>query len=133
MVKKERKSVLARIPAVGLSLMTFFASLILATLFDRITPTELAVFSTTEIIPMIIYVMVIVGASFFISRTHPKSVWYSPLMCNALGIITGIFGAVEDPSFRTNFSFWIVMGACLLLSIMGSIIGARVGRQISTS
>lgn len=131
MEKREKKSFLARIPAVGLSLLTFFASLILATLFDRITPTELAVFSTTEIIPMIIYVMVIVGASFFICKTHPKSLWFTPLMCNALGIIIGIFGALDDPSFRTNFSFWIVLGACLLLSVIGSIIGARVGSQIN--
>lgn len=52
MMEKAKKSGLARIPAVGLSLMTFFASLILATL---------SVLSTTEIIPMGFYVIVIVG------------------------------------------------------------------------
>jgi len=94
----------------------------------------MAVFSTTEIIPMIIYVMVIVGASFFICRTHPKSVWYTPFICNALGMLSGIFGALgasEDPSFRLNSSFWIVVGGCLLLSVIGSVIGARIGSHIN--
>lgn len=89
----------------------------------------MSVFSTSEILPMIFYVSVIVGASFFICRAHPGSVWYTPFICNALGIIVGIFGALEDPVFRTNFSFWIVLGACLLLSVLGSIIGARIGSQ----
>lgn len=132
MGEKVKKSGLARIPAVGLSLMTFFVSLILATLFDRITSTELSVFSTTELMPMILYVTLIVGASFFICRIHPKSVWYTPFMCNALGIIIGIFGALDDPGFRTNASFWIVLGACFLLSVMGSIIGALTGKRIMT-
>jgi hypothetical protein len=127
MEEKTKKSGLARIPAVGLSLLTFFASMILAFLLDRISSTELSAFSTTEIIPMIFYVIVIAGASFFICRTHPRSVWYTPFICNALGIIVGIFGALDDPSFRTNSSFWMVLVGCLLLSVIGSIIGARIG------
>ena len=132
MGKKEKKSVLARIPAVGLSVMTFFASLILATLLDRISSTELSAFSTTEILPMIFYVIVIAGASFFICRIHPKSVWYTPFICNALGILVGAFGTLEDPNFRTNSSFWIVLGGCLLLSVIGSIIGARIGSHLNS-
>jgi len=127
---KAKKSGLARIPALGLSLLTFFASMFLAFLLDRISSTELSAFSTTEIIPMIFYVIVIAGASFFICRTHPRSVWYTPFICNALGILIGIFGALDDPSFRTNSSFWIVLGACLLLSIIGAIIGARTGSPL---
>lgn len=133
MGKKDKKSVLTKIPAVGLSLMTFFASLFLAFLFDRISSTEMSVFSTTEIIPMIFYVIVIAGASFFICRTHPKSVWHTPFICNALGMLSGIFGALgasEDPSFRLNSSFWIVVGGCLLLSVIGSIIGAQMGKRV---
>ena len=131
MGEKAKKCRLARIPALGLSLLTFFASMILAFLLDRISSTELSAFSTTEIIPMIFYVIVIAGTSFFICRTHPKSVWYTPFICNALGIIVGIFGALEDPSFRTNSSFWIVLGGCLLLSVIGSIIGARIGSHLN--
>jgi len=130
MGEKAKKSGLARIPAVGLSLLTFFASMFLAFLLDRISSTEMSAFSTTEIIPMIFYVTVIVGASFFICRAHPRSVWYTPFICNALGIFVGVFGALEDPSFRTNSSFWIVLGGCLLLSIIGAIIGARIGSPI---
>ena len=128
---KSTKSGLARIPAVGLSLLTFFVSMFLAFLLDRISSTELSAFSTTEIIPMIFYVIVIAGASFFICRTHPKSVWYTPFICNALGIMVGIVGALDDPSFRTNSSFWMVLGGCLLLSVIGSIIGARIGSHLN--
>ena len=78
---------------------------------------------------MIIYVMVIVGASFFICRAHPKSIWFTPFICNALGVIVGVSGALDDPDFRTFSSFWIVVGGCLLLSIAGSTIGARIGRH----
>lgn len=122
-----KTSGLARIPAVGLSVMTFFVSIFLAFILDRISSTELSAFSTTEIIPMILYVIVIAGASFFICRIHPKSVWYTPFICNALGIIIGVFGALDDPSFRTNSSFWIVLIGCILLSIVAAILGARTG------
>ena len=130
MGEKAKKSGLARIPALGLSLLTFFASMILAFLLDRISSTELSAFSTTVIMPMIIYVMVIVGASFFICRAHPKSIWFTPFICNALGIIVGVSGALDDPSFRTFSSFWIVVGGCLLLSIIGAIIGSRTGSPL---
>ena len=130
MGEKAKKSGLARIPALGLSLLTFFASIILAFLLDRISSTELSAFSTTEIIPMIFYVIVIACASFFICRTHPKSVWYTPFICNALGAIVGIIGTLDDPNFSTNSSFWIVFSGCLLLSIIGAIIGARTGSPL---
>ena len=130
MGEKAKKSGLARIPAVGLSFLTFFASMFLAFLLDRISSTEMSAFSTTEIIPMLFYVIVIAGASFFICRTHPRSVWYTPFICNALGILVGIFGTLEDPNFRTNSSFWIVVSGCLLLSIIGAIIGAKTGSPI---
>ena len=128
MGEKAIKSGFARIPAIGLSLLTFFVSMILAFLLDRISSTEMSAFSTTEIIPMIFYVSVIVGASFFICRTHPRSVWYTPFICNALGAFVGIIGTLDDPNFiRTFSSFWIVFSGCLLLSIIGAIIGARTG------
>jgi hypothetical protein len=133
MGEKAKKSGLARIPALGLSLMTFFGSMLLAFLLDRISSSELSAFSTTEIIPMVFYVIVIAGASFFICRTHPKSVWYTPLICNALGILVGAFGALDDPNSLINLSFWIVVGGCLLLSVIASIIGARIGSQSKTS
>jgi hypothetical protein len=113
--------------------MTFFGSMLLAFLLDRISSSELSAFSTTEIIPMVFYVIVIAGASFFICRTHPKSVWYTPFICNALGILVGIFGALDDPNSLINLSFWIVVGGCLLLSVIASIIGARIGSQSKTS
>jgi hypothetical protein len=130
MWEKAKKSGLARIPALGLSLMTFFGSMLLAFLLDRISSSELSAFSTTEIIPMVFYVIVIAGASFFICRTHPKSVWYTPLICNALGISVGAFGALDDPNSLINLSFWIVLGGCILLSVIGSIIGALMGQRI---
>jgi hypothetical protein len=130
MGEKAKKSGLARIPALGLSLLTFFVSMFLAFLLDRISSAELSAFSTTEIIPMVFYVIVIAGASFFICRTHPKSVWYTPFICNALGILVGIFGALDDPNSLINLSFWIVVGGCLLLSIIGAIIGARTGSPL---
>ena len=131
MGEKAKKSGLARIPALGLSSLTFFASVILAFLLDRISSTELSAFSTTKIIPMIFYAIVIAGASFFICRTHPRSVWYTPFICNALGAIVGIIGTLDDPNFiRTFSSFWIVFSACLLLSIIAAIIGARTGSPL---
>jgi len=83
-------------------------------------------YSSTEIITTIFYDILIAIACFFICRTHPKSVWYTPVICNALGIISAIF----DPNFWTTSSTWIFWGGSFVLSIIGAIIGARIGRRI---
>jgi len=126
---KAKKSGLAGIPAWGLSLMTFFASIFLGIILNDESASENPGYNPTEILKSIFYIIVIAGASFFICRTHPKSVWYTPFICNAFGIIAIII-AIIIPHHFTTAGPWIFWGSSILLSLIGAIIGAMMGQRI---
>ena len=120
MAKKTKKSRLAGIPAWALSLMTFFVSV---GLFALLSPE----FIDTNIFGLIIYVILLPAACFIICKTHPKSVWYTPVICNAFIIYLLIS---VSSSYHPDLTFLILLSGCIVLSVIGSYIGARIGRRL---
>ena len=123
MEKKEKKSRLAKIPAWALSLMTLIALFILLSILEDPKSPSL---STIQIIGNIFSVILITAACFIICRTHPKSVWYTPVICNAVGILAIIMYIFTDLSTLSELIFW---GSSIVLSVIGAIIGAIIGRR----
>jgi hypothetical protein len=119
------KKFLFGIPSWGLSLLTAVISLILlvflASLFGSILPIDK---HYSETIAYIIYDISIAMACFFICKNNPKGIWYVPILCNTIGIIS----AIVEPNFWIT-SLWIVMCFGWILSIIGSIIGAGIGKK----
>lgn len=118
MKNKAKKSRLFEISAWAWSLMTFLATIGLWVLLDYI---PFPGYISTEIGGVIIYVVFLTVACFLICRTHPKSVWYTPLICNALVI----FIVIMDPDIWAR----IIMIGMIVLSVAGAIVGARIGRS----
>ena len=75
-------------------------------------------------IPYIILDVLIAAGCFYIVKWNPKSIWYVPLICNVLGIIS----AIVEPTFWKT-SLWMFICSGWVLSIIASIIGARVGNK----
>lgn len=63
-------------------------------------------------------------ACFFICRTHPKSVWYTPVICNVMGILA----AIIEPQFWAS-SMWMPYSIGWFLSVVGALGGARIGHR----
>ena len=124
MRNKTIKSGLAGIPAWALSIMTLFALFILLFILEDPKSSSL---STFQIIGYTICVILITTACFIICRTHPKSIWYTPIICNAVGIMAIIMYVFTDLTPLSELIFW---GSSCILSVIGAIVGARVGRSI---
>ena len=119
MKKETKKSRLAGIPAWALSLMVFFASV---GLFALPSPESI----DTNIFGLIIYVILLPAACFIICKTHPKSIWYSPFICNAFII----FSLISVLNANQDLTLLIFLSACIVLSVIGAIVGARIGRRL---
>jgi hypothetical protein len=123
MEKKVTRSRLAGIPAWALSLMTLFASIGIIIILQTF---QLFDYRTIEIVAIFIEAMFIVVACYYICRTHPTSFWYTPVICNAAGILVAIFYPYTNP----EASILIFLGSVFVLSVIGSIVGARIGRRL---
>ncbi len=115
METKEKKSFLSRIPSWVLSIITAVLSFIF--LF-------ILAYTVGEVIAYISYDIVIVFACFFICRENPNSVWYVPIICNAMGIIA----AIVEPNFWIT-ALWMIICGGWVLSLIGAISGALMGRR----
>lgn len=122
MGKIAKKSPLAGIPAWALSLLTLFASVVL---FGVQLPESIEKSINPNLLLFIIYIIFLPVACFIICKTHPKSVWYSPLICNAFVIFSLITVSNSNP----ELTFIIFLSACILLSAIGAIVGAKIGRR----
>ncbi len=122
---KEKKSLLG-FPSWGLSLIIAFASfifvIILASLLRSILNNE----NLGDGIAYISYDIFIALACFLICRNNPKSIWYVPILCNTMGIIS----ALVEPNFWIS-PLWIVISGGWVLSLIGTISGAIVGKRSS--
>jgi hypothetical protein len=120
----KKKSFLAGVPAWALSLLTLVALIIIGFLL-RIS--QLIQYSVVETGFYIFFAIGITVSCFFICREYPKSVWYTPLICNSIGILVAIFYPYTNP----GSSELIFIGSVLALSVSGAIAGARIGRSRS--
>ena len=126
MEKKVTQSRLAGIPAWALSLMASFASWIfLLLLFDETGSKD-----SSFLFLFIVYLLLVIFfsvACFIICRIHPKSVWYTPFICNAHIISSIIF---EIPFWTRSLLVWIMLGIGIVFSVIAAIIGAWLGRRL---
>jgi hypothetical protein len=118
------RSFLSGIPSWGLAGLTFVASIILFFGLGDLGGSMKIDDEIGEPILYIIYGLFIAVCCFFIIRQNPKSIWYVPIICNALGILA----AVTGPHFRET-SMWIFICSGWMLSIIASIIGFIIGRK----
>ena len=93
--------------SVGLSLLTAFLALIIG---GFILHSSVA------------YGAFIVAGCFFIGRYNPKSLWYGPILCNAMSIISFI----TRPNARAG---WMYICGIFIISIIAAISGAKVGKR----
>jgi len=128
MGKKAKRSLLSENPAWALALLTFVLANILVFVLNDESEAEIPGYSQGEIIKIIFYDLVIAICCFLICRAHPKSVWYTPVISNALAIIAVIV-AIVSPYQLAAGEPWFFSGSSLFMSIIGAILGARVGRQ----
>jgi mannose/fructose/N-acetylgalactosamine-specific phosphotransferase system component IID len=82
-----------------------------------------------DIIVLILYILIIAVACFYLVRKNPKSIWFVPLICNAYGIAI----AITEPVSFWKDSFVIIFCFGWMLSITASIIGARMGKRKAIS
>lgn len=125
MVEKVKKSPLAGVPAWALSILTLVALITLGSIFhDPFGHGD----STFEIIGYIVWDVLITAACFIICRAHPKSVWYTPIICNAVGVVSVIVPIIY-PEYWPPLSEWIFWSSSIVLSVIGAIIGAKIGQR----
>jgi hypothetical protein len=131
--RREAKSVLVRIPAWASSLIVLCITIALEVIMNDPKSTSI---STLQIIVWIFYVILVSVACYYICKAHPKSVWYTPIICNAVGII-GLFAnifltiiaTIAGKNIGTTLIEWIIIVSSVILSIAAAIIGARIGQR----
>ena len=117
MEKKVKTSRLAKIPALALSLIIFVVSIISAFLFEYVTiPSYLGIIGLMFLIPV---------ACFVICMIHPKSVRYTPFICNPVALL----GTIFHPLAWTTLSEYLLWVSSLVLSVLAAIVGAKIGRR----
>jgi hypothetical protein len=114
-----KRSFLASIPSWALALIAMFLIFIILMVIGESIKAETV---TAEALVYIIWGIVNAVCCLFIVRQNPKSVWYVPLIINVIFIIP----AIVEPM---KLSDWIGIGGILVLSFIGSIIGAKMGRR----
>jgi len=114
MKPNRRRSFLVAMRGVGLALLTFIIGffVILGIIDGQLIKVNL-------ITGFILYDLLIAVACFYIVKQNPKSIWYAPLICN----VYSIAGDFIAPGFLST----------LVLSIIASIIGARMGKRKAIS
>ena len=124
-MKTKKQKPLFGIPSWGLSLLTALLTLIILLFLSSLL---ISILKTNEDISLgigyIIYDILIAIACFFICKHDPNSVWYVPILCNTMGIIS----ALIEPNFWIT-SLWIVICGGWVLSLIGAIRGAKVGKR----
>ena len=126
METKGSKSFLKGIPSWALAVMTLIVvSIVLFGLGEGVGNIFKLYENVAGAIPYVILDLLIAVGCFYIVKLNPKSIWYVPLICNVLGIIS----ALIEPTFWKT-SLWIFICGGWVLSIIAAIIGARVGRRL---
>ena len=125
MVKKEKKLRFDWLRALGWSLLAIIISMVFLALLHDDTgnnpKSTLYLFGVS-----FAFVIILTIACFAICKAYPKSVWYTPFLCNALIVSSILFGI---PIWTWSLMVWIILGIGVVLSVTGAIVGARIGRE----
>ena len=122
---KGEKSFLKRLPSWVLAVITLIiVTIVLFGVGEGVGNIFKINEKVADAIPYIIFDVLIAVGCFYIVKWNPKSIWYVPIICNVIGIIA----AIVEPSFWKS-SLWILICGGWVLSIITSIIGARVGKK----
>jgi peptidoglycan/LPS O-acetylase OafA/YrhL len=119
MKSDRKKSFLGSIPSWALALIAMFLIFVVLMVIGESVKAENV---AEELLLYFIWGIVNAVCCFFIVRQNPKSIWYVPLIINVIFIIP----AIVEPM---KLSDWIGVCGILVLSFIGSIIGARMGRK----
>ena len=112
------ESRLAKTPAWALALVIFAVSTISVFLFEYVTiPSYLGIIGLMLLIPV---------ACFVICMIHPKSVRYTPFICNPVAVL----GTIFHPLAWTTLSEYLIFVISIVLSVLGAIIGAKIGQRM---
>ncbi|HEY5123843.1 MAG TPA: hypothetical protein VIK14_08930 [Ignavibacteria bacterium] len=126
MKTNKRKSFLAAIRSMGLALIVLVVStwFIIGVFYEMLGEKikyehpNIWLSQYWDIIILILHILIIAVACFYIVRKNPMSIWFVPLICNA----------IVDPAFWKE-SYGIILCFGLVLSIIASIIGAQIGKR----
>ena len=118
-----RKSFLAGIPSWALALIAMFIIFMVLMVIGESIKTETI---AAEVLVYIIWGIVNAVCCFFIVRQNSKSMWYVPLIINVIFIIPALVESMKT-------SDWIAICSILALSLIASILGARMGRKKAIS
>jgi mannose/fructose/N-acetylgalactosamine-specific phosphotransferase system component IID len=137
MKTKKRKSLLVVIRSLGLALIFLVVStwLIIGVCYEmlgeyiKFKHPDIWLSKYWDIIILILYILIIAFACFYLVRKNPKSIWFVPLICNAYGIAI----AITEPASFWKDSFGIIFCFGWVLSIAASLIGSRIGKNTAIS
>ena len=128
MKANKKRSFLSGIPTWGLAAIALVApiifTVILFILGDLLVGSEKMDEDIADSILYILLDLFIAVCCFFIVRQEPKTIWYVPIICNAVGI----FSAIDEPNFWISYLWMFICGGWVL-SIIASIIGYYIGRK----
>lgn len=122
--KRNDQKLLFGLPSWGLSLIVALTSFMIVMFLGYMLIDIVKDENIGSGIAYIIYDILIAIACFYICKNNPKSIWYVPIFCN----IPGIISALVEPNFWIT-PLWMVICGGWVLSLIGAIIGANVGKR----
>ena len=122
----KKKSFLSGIPSWGLAGIALIAPVIFTVLLLFLGDLMRIEEDTGDPFFYILLDLFIAACCFFIVRQNPRSIWYVPVICNAVGI----FSAIVEPNFWIS-SLWMFICGGWVLSIIASVIGYFMGRRVT--
>jgi uncharacterized membrane protein len=120
METKQKKSIFTKTPSWVFAIFVAIIAAIVLIISDSIMTPR----SETGLISHLINDLIIAVGCFFIVRENPRSIWYVPLICNALLI----FSSIGEPNFWKS-SMIIPIAGGWALSLIVSIIAAKLGQK----
>ena len=125
METKKKSTIFSGIPSWALALFTLIgAFIVLFAVGTWVGNSPIINAEMDQVITYVIFDILIVVGCYFIVKRNPKSIWYVPLICNAIGIIM----AIVEPTFWMT-SLWMPICGGWVLSIIASFLGRWVGRR----
>jgi CDP-diglyceride synthetase len=124
MITKKRKSFLSDIPSWGLALVALIAPFVFTVLLLILGDIFRIDEDAGDPFFYLFFDLFIALCCYYIVRQNPKSIWYVPVLCNAVGI----FSAIAEPNFWIS-SLWMFICGGWVLSIIASVIGYRTGKR----